>query len=323
MKFDVEIPTCREGVFVPARFAGPEQIVDLVKHAEALGYHAVWATDFVTPSAGFGVPDAEPPSWYEPLVTLAYAAARTERIKLGTGVIVLPYREPVILAKQVATLDRCSGGRLLLGCGLGAFRDEFDALRPATRKAHRGRMMDEYLEVLHALLDPAGGAVSYQGQYVALDGVRLDPKPVQARLPVYLPIRGGATLERAMRFAHGCMFAASSARERISEIEAAGRDPAGFDLVGEGELCLGETREAAIAAYRASRMGRFRTRRVALETVVEQQWIGTPEQVAEKIQAAADLGLNHFNVLHIAGDTLSERLRQMQTFASDVMARFD
>ena len=127
-RFDIEIPNCREGVFVPPGFATPEQIIECVQAAERLGYHAVWATDFMSASPSSGVPSDESPAWYEPIVTLSYAAAVTSRIKLGTGVVVLPYRDPVILAKQAATLDRLSQGRFLLGLGLGAWRDEFQAI---------------------------------------------------------------------------------------------------------------------------------------------------------------------------------------------------
>ena len=114
-RFDIEIPTCREGVFVPCEFAAPDDVIECVKLAERFGYEAVWATDFLTPTPESGVSAAERPRWYEPMITLAYAAAETHRIKLGTGVIILPYRDPVILAKQAATLDRLSKGRFCSG----------------------------------------------------------------------------------------------------------------------------------------------------------------------------------------------------------------
>src|SRR5437879_6539688 len=83
MKFDIEIPTCREGVFVPIGFAGPADIVKTVEAAERLGFDAVWATDFLTPTPEYRIPDAAPPNWYEPMVALAYCAARTRAMKLG------------------------------------------------------------------------------------------------------------------------------------------------------------------------------------------------------------------------------------------------
>ena len=115
---------------MPAPFASPRQIAQVIQKAEQLGFNAVWGNDLITPTPGFKIADSQPPNWYEPLITLSYAAAVTERIKLGTGVIVVAYRDPVILAKQAATLDQFSEGRLLLGLGLGTFRDEFEAIQP-------------------------------------------------------------------------------------------------------------------------------------------------------------------------------------------------
>ena len=119
IKFDTAIPNCREGVFFPVPFAGPEEILTAAVRAEALGYHAVWAIDFIVPTPDYPIPDTARPDWYEPFVSLAACAMRTERIKLGVGVILVPFRDPVIMAKQVATLDRFRGGRLLLVVGLG------------------------------------------------------------------------------------------------------------------------------------------------------------------------------------------------------------
>lgn len=163
MKFDIEIPTCREGVFVPSNFATSEQVVETVTFAERLGYDAVWGTDFITPTACYAIPDSAPPNWYEPLVTLAYCAARTTKIKLGTGVLMGIYREPVMLAKQAATLDQLSGGRLLLGLGLGMCRDELDAVKPRESKMHRGNFLDELIELLILLLDHKQDKVSFSG----------------------------------------------------------------------------------------------------------------------------------------------------------------
>ena len=91
LRFDIEIPTCREGVFVPCGFAAPDDVIECVRLAERLGYEAVRATDFLTPTPESGVSAAERPSWYEPMVTLAYAAAETRRIRLGTGIIILHF----------------------------------------------------------------------------------------------------------------------------------------------------------------------------------------------------------------------------------------
>src|SRR5262249_25255798 len=177
MKFDVEIPTCREGVFVPPGFAGPQEIVNAVEEAERLGFDAVWATDFLTPTPEYRIPDSTAPNWYEPMITLAYCAARTQRIKLGTGVLLAPLRDPVILAKEVATLDRFSNGRTLLGLGLGMCRDEFVTVRPRLARAQRGDILNETIEALRLLLDGDGRGARMNGKHVEFSGIAADPNP--------------------------------------------------------------------------------------------------------------------------------------------------
>jgi len=108
MKFGIGIPNCREGIFYPIPIADPQEIIKLTQLAERLGYDSVWGTDFITPIPRMGIPDTPQPNWYELLITLAYLAAATQRIQLGAGVVLLPYRDPIILAKQAAASS--SGG---------------------------------------------------------------------------------------------------------------------------------------------------------------------------------------------------------------------
>jgi len=327
MLFDVEIPTCREGVFVPVGFGGADAIATTVQKAEQFGYNAVWATDFLTPTPGYAVPDAGAPNWYEPLISLAFCAAKTKSIKLGTGVLLAPLRDPVILAKQVATLDRFSNGRFLLGLGLGMCRDEYEAVRPRDRKARRGKLMDECIETLRLLLAHGEERPSYSGEYAAFNPIRLDPKPVQDPLPIYVPGRATESLERAARFGLGLMVPAPMARERLEALrphaERFGRDVAEIDLIAEGEIRLARSHEQAVRDYRASRHGKFRVdiRGADFDQVLAANWIGTPDAVCDKIDAVARHGVRHFNALHIAGDSMAERLEQMQMFAELVMAK--
>ena len=328
MRFDVEVPTCREGVFVPCGFATPEQIVDCIQLAERLGYHAVWATDFITPTHESGVRAGEQPNWFEPMMTLAYAAAETERIRLATGVVVLPYRDPVILAKQAATLDQLSRGRFLLGLGLGAWKSEFAAVAAWRGRAHRGRMAAEFTDVLRQLLGPDRREISYQGRYVSIDGVNLNPRPVQSPLPLYMLGRNDRALARVARHGDGLMAAAGVAAERKSALSQLlpelGRAIGEFDVLAEGELRLARSQAAAAREYRQSRFGEYRAQRGAdLDKMIDTNWVGTPEQVAEKIASVAAQGIDHFNVLHIVGDTLEERMEQMQWFMEDVVTRLN
>ena len=129
VKFGVSIPTGREGLMLPTGFASRETIVDAGRTAEKLGYYSVWGNDHITVQSY--VQHIRPkPSFYEPLISMAAISSVTEKIKLATGIYVLPWRTPsiVICAKQLATLDVLSGGRLVLGVGTGAYREESNAL---------------------------------------------------------------------------------------------------------------------------------------------------------------------------------------------------
>jgi len=325
MKFDIEIPTCRDGVFVPIGFAGPADIVKTVEEAERLGFDAVWATDFLTPTPDYRIPDSSAPNWYEPMIALAYCAARTRKIKLGTGVLLAPFRDPVILAKQVAALDCFSNGRMLLGLGLGMCRDEFVAVRPRMATAQRGEILDETIDALQRLLrGEPGSKGSFSGKHIEFGDIALDPRPVQNPLPIYVPGKTPDAFARIARFGLGVMVQASIARDRVEGLKPVlaqhGRDISEIDIVAEGQLRLAGTAEAAIAEYEASRQGRFfRMRGAKLEKLVADNWIGTASEVCAKIRAVAEQGISHFNVLHIAGDTMQERLDQMQMFAEDVI----
>ena len=328
MKYDMEIPTSREAVFVPVPFAGPREIVKIVQDAEKLGYHTVWGTDFMTLAPGVSpLEDPDPPNWYELIVSLSYLAAVTERIVLGTGVILIPYRDPVILARQITTLDHFSNGRVALGLGIGN-RAELEMVQPRQRKVHRGRMMDEKMEALHNLFDHSRRTVSYSGKYVEFNDVEVYPKPVQDPLPIYAPGRNPDALQRIAKWGNGLFTAASAGRSAIDDLEPLlekeGRSLDEIHVIAEGELSLGATHEEAVEHYRNSMQGQFRLAKgFSLDSIVEQNWIGTADEVAEKIGGLKDLGIDHVNALHIAGDSLPEMMEQVESFAKDVMAKID
>jgi probable F420-dependent oxidoreductase len=323
IRFDTAVPTCREGLFVPVGFAGPEEIVATAVRADELGYHAVWATDLLIPTADYRIPDAEPPDWYDPLVSLAACAVRTERIKLGLGVVMVPFRDPVILAKQVATLDRFASGRLLLGVGLGFFRLEFEAAQPRLAKAPRGAILDERLEVLVRLLE--AGEVSFEGEYANVRGVEMFPKPVQSPVPVYFPGKTPETLHRVAKWGHGLLVPLAMATDRMellrSLLEERGRTLSEIDVVAAADVCLAASHEAAAARYLASRAGEFTMRRLDADGAVAANWVGTPDEVIEKLHSSIAAGITHFRVGNIAGDSFPAMMEQMERFATEVMPR--
>lgn len=161
----------------------PRQFAELAQLAEELGYESVWLPDHVLPPGPFGEVYG---GVYEPLVTLAYVAAATERIGLGTSVLILPLREPYVLAKQVATLSRLSGGRLVLGVGVGWNAEEFAEV--GADFAGRGKRTDETLDLLERLFTTGRGP----------SGGYFEPGPA-ARVPILVGGNSTVALRRAAR----------------------------------------------------------------------------------------------------------------------------
>ena len=171
LRVGVGFPGCREGTAYPFGFVHPEGLAAVARRAEELGYHSIWSNDHLTTPHGVSATQAEIPNFYEPIVTYATFANITERLRFMLGVITLPQRDVVLLAKQVATLDRLTGGRVMLGVGLGAYREEFEAVHPQLKGAHRGTMVEEGVEGLRRLF--ADGRASFAGRYVRFEAVEL------------------------------------------------------------------------------------------------------------------------------------------------------
>ncbi|HYZ99362.1 MAG TPA: TIGR03619 family F420-dependent LLM class oxidoreductase [Acidimicrobiales bacterium] len=188
----------RLGVHLPqyGRAAGPEAIARVARHAEDLGFDDVWVSDHIA------IPDGAPypPSFlYEPLQALAWAAAATTRVGLGTSVIILPYRHPLHLAKELASLDQLSDGRVVLGAGAGWLEGEFEAL--GVPFAERGPRTDEAIDVLRACWE-GEEPVSFAGPTVELRRMKVRPRPAH-RIPVWIGGSGPPALRRALERGDG------------------------------------------------------------------------------------------------------------------------
>src|SRR3974390_1472478 len=149
--FSVGFPTGMEGLTYPIPFSHPGDLGRIARHAESLSYHSVWGNDHMTTQHYVRAEFPVPPRFWEPLVTYAYLAAHTSTLRFGTGVLVLPMRRDIVVtAKQIATLDHLSNGRAEIGVGIGAYREEFEALHP-DGKVHRGKMVEEGVKALRLL----------------------------------------------------------------------------------------------------------------------------------------------------------------------------
>jgi probable F420-dependent oxidoreductase len=181
--------------------ASPDAVGPIAALAERLGYDSLWAGEHVVvPSPRVPPSPMEPDEpILDPLVALAHVAAHTDRIRLGTGVIILPQRNPLVLAKQVASLDVLCGGRLILGLGVGYLEPEMRAV--GVPMEGRGSRADEYLAAMRALWE--GEAPAYRGRYVDFDRVDAHPRPAQRPLPVVVGGHTAAAHRRAASSADG------------------------------------------------------------------------------------------------------------------------
>jgi len=179
----------------------PDAAARIGRAAEAAGFESLWVADHVVlpdpPVAGR--PMAPDMRLLDPIVALTFLAAHTKRIRLATGVIILPQRQALVLAKQLASLDVLSNGRLIFGLGVGWCEPEMRSV--GAPFAERGRVADDYLAAMRAVWTQP--KPSYKGPYVSFDGVQAMPRPVQAPVPVVVGGRTAPAYRRAVTQGHG------------------------------------------------------------------------------------------------------------------------
>ena len=335
MRFSVAIPTCVEGLLYPVPFITPERLLRVATGAEALGYHSVWGNDHLTTQKYVKQAWPDPPNYYEPLISLAFVAAATKRIGLGTSIIVLPMREPVLLAKQVATLDQFSGGRVMLGVGVGAYREEFEGVRPNEQaSANRGQMVAEGIQALRKLFTER--TASFETRHYHFEGIESYPKPHQDPLPIYVGGNTIAAAERAGRWGQGWLPAVlppDQFKERLDHLyrtaEEAGRDPAAIDVAPQFSVSIDRTHERALERFRKSGMyqhllslKKSTLKDVDLSNVEAFNLVGSPEEIMEKVRAYGEAGVTHFCSLIFGTDSIDDTLEQMQFFSEEIMPHF-
>jgi len=242
------------GISVPGRgpLAVPNVILKMAETAETLRYASVFVTDHVVlpvssdgsvyPYAESGkLPGGAEQDYLEPLALLSHLAHATRRILLGTSVLVIPYRNPLVTAKMLATIDVLSGGRVILGAGVGWLREEFAALHTAPFE-ERGRVTDEYLALMRAVWtrDP----VTFEGRYYSMRDVHALPKPARAGgLPIWIGGHTSSALKRAATIGDGwhpiglrppATLLPEEYEAKVKELhgyaQAAGRDPESITL---------------------------------------------------------------------------------------------
>jgi probable F420-dependent oxidoreductase len=322
----------RFGVFLPSyvwdgdgasRVSG---LLNFAREVERLGFDSIFITDHVIAAKQF-----YDVSWLDSLTTLSFVAAVTERVRLGTSVLILPLRHPVLLAKQIATLEYLSRNRYIIGGGVGWFEPEFEAV--GTHKRERGRRTDEVLDILEALLSREH--VTYDGRFYSIKDVTIDPRPVLAPT---VWIGGGSQLAsdkspEQPRFAETVMARVArsdgwiprptSTPDQIASdwqalsayLRGHGRDPRDIAVVHENFLHYVPSTDRA----RVLREQHVAYRRVMSETRGEEYLesvylFGTPDEIIAKLQARADAGVQYF-VLH----TMTPDPAQLELWLRDVI----
>ncbi|MDR3532020.1 MAG: TIGR03619 family F420-dependent LLM class oxidoreductase [Rhodopila sp.] len=216
------------GIHLPhiGRKAGPGNIRRAAIRAEELGFNDVWVSEhIIVPKDGAYPPS---PNFWDPVLTLTWAAAVTSRVRLGTSVLVLPLRHPLPLAKELATLQNLSGGRLILGAGVGWLEQEFDALGVPFKE--RGRRMDEGIAMMRAVWsqDP----VTFDSKWIParIEAMRSQPQPI-APIPIWIGGSSDAAIKRALRLDgwHGSRVRLDQAAEVVKRLRAARADK-GFTI---------------------------------------------------------------------------------------------
>lgn len=221
---------------------GPAAL-DVCKAAETAGFESLWGGEHVIlpstieskyPYTADGKipvdPDTPVP---DPLIWLAFAAAAAPKMRLGTCILIVPQRNPLVLAKELATLDRLSGGRVELGLGVGWMKEEFDALGVPWER--RGARNDEYIAAMKALW--AGPGASFKGEFVNFEPVTCSPRPVHGSIPIVVGGDSEAAIQRVARIADG-YFPGEGDVNRLRELirrvreaaERAGRDPLSIEI---------------------------------------------------------------------------------------------
>ena len=231
------------GVSIP-RLPDAEGIREFCERAERLGFESVMAGDHIvlpvdgtnqypyTPTGAFQRPSDEP--FLETMTMLGFMAACTNEIRLGSTVLILPYRNPVVQAKMFASLDVLSGGRIICGVGVGWLEKEFDIL--GVPYADRGPMTDEFLAIFNALWTEE--IPDFQGKYYQIDGIYFEPKPIQQpRIPIWVGGHTRRALRRTAKYGD-CWHTTRQTPDFVAEnlpylraqTERAGRDPADITI---------------------------------------------------------------------------------------------
>jgi probable F420-dependent oxidoreductase len=302
-------------LYPPAGSAVAAEVVRLAEAAESLGFDSAWLGDHVAWPARFdpsshdlNVGGATPPKEvvnlpvFEPITTLTFVAATVPRIKLGLGVLVAPYRNPVLAAKMLAMLDILSGGRLIVGVGAGWLREEF-AMLDAPSYADRGQVTDEYLQAFIELWTQP--EPHFHGKHAHVSDVRLNPKPVQVpHPPIWVGGNGLPAMRRAAAFGQGWMPLHQSPAQMKTKVQQFHQV-----LVEQGRE-VGHFRVAVGCGLRFDATGGAAAERDTLT--------GTTAEIIQQLRLYADAGVDEVRLLNHGYSSVEDLVACWARFMKDV-----
>jgi probable F420-dependent oxidoreductase len=289
------------GFIIPHNFGldDPDDVLNIGKRAEELGFDSVWVNHHVL-NVGYIFDRLGSKPYYDAMTVLTWVAAHTERVRLGTTVLVLPYLNPLVLAKTLATVDVMSKGRLNVGVGVGALKPESDALGSTFET--RGRYADESIKIMRELWESEDP--EFDGEFFSFSGVKFSPKPIQKPGPPILI--GGASRAALRRVAtlgdgwHPIRQSIADLKENIATIhslaEEAGRDPSEITVTVRTELDVLSSRS----------------------DVTESSMIGTADQLRATIEQYEEIGVSEL-VLSVSTDDVERIQRTQDRFAAQVI----
>jgi len=274
-----------------SRLGNRDSMIAIAERAEALGYSSLWTSDHIL------VPKNRPEPFgnvLESFTTLAYLAARTERIRLGTGILVLPQRNPLLVAKQAATVNHLSGGRLTLGVAVGYIEEEYAYL--GADFANRGRLADEYIAALRELFE--SDAPDFHGEHVSFTDALFSPRP---RVPIPIVVGGSSpgALKRAAQLGDGWYGL------RLSP------ESAGAAIVTMADL--GHRENFALSLRVQTRVGG-----TIADAEPEATLHGDVGAIVEQVNRYGAAGVQHLVIEPVSND-LQDFLDQIERFAKEVM----
>lgn len=286
------------GITLPnfGKYADKDKIIHFAITAEELGFDSIWVSDHVV------IPDSHEAFgdvFFDPITTLSYISAITKKIKLGTSVLILPYRNPVVLAKMISSLDQLSGGRIILGIGAGWLEREFEALGITFNK--RGEITNESLDILRILWTQEHPR--YNGSYYNFSEIKFLPKPIQSPYPP-IWIGGGSnkSIERALRYGDGW--------------HPVGLTPNELDKKLRSIRNMDVKENFTISLRRNLEINNDKT--ISRDDTLR----GSIDKIINGIKEYQHLGVSHL-ILHFLSGTEEGVLKTMRTFSKDIRPIFN